>query len=205
MRMLRSLLLAGVAAAALSACAQDQPLHYVGTPLLLPDGHSSEGLLAGGVCADPKCWTQDTVTGGVHTYYRGGVLVSDVHDLRPVTAPAAGYAFAQMAVPAAVNAAGSVGAGALVAHSVQMAGAYQAEGTYKGDIAIGHGLASAKPPVVNVANGNSISTSVNNSLSAVSSSRSSASATARAQQSQMQMQTQRQGIAVRLDPPNDQP
>lgn len=195
MRMFRSLLLAGVAAGALSACAQDQPLHYVGTPLLLPDGHSSEGLLAGGVCADPKCWTQDTVTGGVHTYYRGGVLVSDVHDLRPVTAPAAGYAFAQMAVPAAVNAAGSVGAGALVAHSVQMAGAYQAEGTYKGDVAIGHGLAAAKPPV-------NINT---NTVTASSKSTSSAASTASATAAQMQMQTQLQGIAVRLDPPNDQP
>lgn len=152
----------------LAGCAKEVPLHYVGQPVLLPDGHSSEVLLAGGTPADPQHWTQDMVTAGVHTYYRGGVLVSDVHDMRPVTAPGAGYALAQMAIPAAIQGGATFGAGIVVSHGIMQAGAWQGEGAAaagkavgqgiaNGDKALGQGYAAAKPPIAT-------STTVNNNM-----------------------------------------
>lgn len=194
----------------LAACAHPDGLAGVGQPLTLPDGHSSEWLISGGVCADPQCWTEDRVTAGVHTYYRGGRLVSDVHDMRPVTAPAAGYALAQMALPAAIQGGATVGAGVIVSRGIMQAGAWQGEGAAasgkyigqgiaNGDKAIGQGVASAKPPVINATNVNT------NTVSAVSSSTSAASAAASAKASAAQSQGQSQLQGIRLDPPNDEP
>ena len=103
MRGFAKILAASCAVATLSACGGEVPLHMVGQPMLLPDGHSSEALISGGVCADPQCFSQDTVTAGVHTFYRGQRLVSQVHDMRPVTAPSGGFAVAGLIVPAAIE------------------------------------------------------------------------------------------------------
>lgn len=188
---------------ALGGCYSPQPLS-VGSPALLPDGHSTLALAAGSVCTT-DCWHGVTVAGVVRSHWVNGQYVSEPQDFRPVTTPAPGLDLAEMIVPAAIQGGATFGAGVVVAHGIEQGGAWQAEGTAasgkyigqgiaNGDRAIGQGYAAAKPPVnvntnANVfANSNTLSNT--NTLSAMSSSRSSASATARAQQSQGQTQIQ---------------
>lgn len=196
----------------LAGCVNPMPLS-VGRPALLPDGHSTLALAAGSVCTT-DCWHGVTVAGVVRSHWVNGQYVSEPQDFRPVTTPAPGLDLANMIVPAAIQGGATFGAGVVVAHGIEQAGAWQAQGTAasgkavgqgiaKGDSAIGSGVAqsgaaigrgyaAAKPPVITNTNVNTFANT--NALSAVSSSKSAAaanaSASARATQSQSQLQAQ---------------
>ena len=116
--------------------------------VMLPDG-SQLSMIYGGVRADPQN-TQQRMDGGyVHTHWVDGKLRSDF-DSRSTVSPSLALEAAQMVVPAAAT----LGAGALIDSGEHFAGQAVALGTYRGDAAIGKGLAAQKPTQIGISNVN---------------------------------------------------
>ena len=132
----------------LAACAASIGMHPVGQPMVNDDGHSWSRLVSGGDAADPLGCNQSTGLGIEHTHYvmTGGqwTWTTDPVELRMNVAPALGCTLA----PAAIQAAGNLGAGALIRGGEVVGSEISAYGNYA---AAG---AAQKPAQIGISNVN---------------------------------------------------
>lgn len=154
-------LLASTAALVLSlaGCAAPIGMHPVGQPMVNDDGHSWSRLVSGGDAADPLGCNQSTGLGIEHTHYvmSGGqwTWTTDPVELRMNVAPALGCTLA----PAAIQAAGNLGAGALIRGGEVVGSEIGAYGNYAAAGETAKGLEAIKPTQIGISNVNAASSS----------------------------------------------